>query len=377
MVIRRDAPNALSTIQLGALRAYLRSQGYLYREQWGKYLERFSRKSRGREEDVLVPTEQRISDYDRRLAVALDALSRQLAIAPEVLIRDIVNSNYEILRIKVYEGTQENTIPYDATIDLLRGGFALIDSSAALALAHEHIAIIRGRRPDVVRRYLDDVRVGQTEVGSFVLTLLMPVAVNATGLNLPAQVRDGFGTRVSESFSSSLKAAEEAVRTQRLQSNRTLIENGITANFSGGIARILEAAGNVSISLSQVGVGRALSKRVASDFSSSDVTRLREIEDRLTPRGDSEPFTVTGTVTEFREPRGKTNGSIIINCDIHGEMRQVRTRFERADRAAVVHAIESKADVFLEVDGDLISKGGHFKLERPNYFRTVPRGVLA
>jgi hypothetical protein len=377
MAVRRDIPQSLSSVRISAVRAYLRSNGYIYREHWGKYLDRYSRKARSREDNVLIPTEIGISDYERRLAEALETLARQLERPFSTLLRDVVNSGYEVVRIRVNEGEEESTVAYDTTIDLLRGGFALIDASAVLAVAQERLPIIRGRRPDVVRRYLDEVRVGQTEVGSFVLTLLMPVGVNSAGLDLPASISDGFGTRVSETFSGSLKAAEEAVRAERIQSNRALIERGVTANFSRGIARIIQSAGGVSISLAQLGAGQGISKRVQSRFSPNDYARLCDIEERLTPRGDSEPFTVTGTVTEFHEPRGKSNGSIVVNCLVHGEMRQVRMKFERPDRAAVVQAIESKAHVFLEVDGDLTSKGGHLHLERAGDFRTVPRGPLA
>jgi hypothetical protein len=363
MAFRREIDKSIGDLQLTAIRAFLRANGYTYRERWGGYLERFSRKMRSREENVLIPSQRDISDFERRVAEALDALSRQLEIPYDTLIRNVANSNYEIIRIRVNEGNDQNTIPYDTTMDLLKGGFALIDSSAALTVSHEHLPIIRGRRPDVVRRYLDDVRVGQTEVGSFVLTLLMPMGVDMSGLELPAHLGEGFGSRVSETFASSLTAAEEAVRAPRPLPNRTLINNGVTANFSGGIARMLEAVGDVSIGLSKFAGAQNLSKGQTSRFSSADAEKLRDIEQRLTPKENEEPFTATGT--------------IVVNCDVHGEQRQVRTRFERGDRPTVVHAIEQKAQVFVEIDGYLISKSGHFQLERPTNFRTVPRGPLA
>lgn len=376
MVAKRDQMQ-ISGIQLGALRSFLRNQGYIYREPWGRYLQRFSRKKGGREDNVLVPTQRDISDFERRLLEAFDSLSRQLEITSEAILREVVNSAYEIVRIRVNEGEQESTIPYDTSIDLLRGGFALIDSSAVTAISHETLSIIRGRRPDVVRRYLDDVRVGQTEIGSFVLTLLMPTGIDASDLDLPATVSDSFGARVSETFSSTLQAAEEAVRANGVQSNRSLMQSGITANFSGAVARIVEAAGDVSISLARVGITQSTAKRVSSKFLAEDSEKLRDIEERLTPRGDAEPFTVTGTITEFREPRGKSNGSIVVTCDVHGETRQVRTKFDRANRQIVIQALERKSEVYIEVDGDLLSKSGHFQLENPIGFRTVRRGPLA
>ena len=376
-MVAKRGQSQISGIQLGALRSFLRSRGYVYREPWGRYLQRFSKKKGGREDNVLVPTQRDISDFERRLIEAFDSLSRQLEISSEIILREVINSAYEVVRIRVNEDGHESTIPYDTSIDLLRGGFALIDSAAVSAISHETLSIIRGRRPDIVRRYLDDVRVGQTEVGSFVLTLLMPTGIDANDLDLPTKVSDSFGARVSETFSSTLQAAEEAVRGNGLQSNRALIQSGITANFSGAVARIVEAAGDVSISLAGAGTSQVATKRVVSKFLATDSETLRNIEDRLTPRGGAEPFTITGTITEFREPRGKSSGSIVVTCDVHGETRQVRTKFDRANRQIIIQALERKSEVYVEVDGDLVSKSGHFQLDNPSGFRTVRRGPLA
>ena len=377
MASRRNIQNRVHSVQIGALKAFLNSRGYALREPWGRYLERYSRKRGGREDNVLVPTERKISDFDRRLAEAIDALARQLLLSTDELLREISNSGYEIVKIRVNEGEAESTIPYDTTVDLLKGGFALIDSAAVTAVSHERLSIVRGRRPDVVRRYLDDVRVGQTEVGSFVLTLLMPIGIDASGLDLAPTFVDEFGSRVSRSFSSALQTAEEAVQAKRIVANRTLVENGVTANFSGAIATILESAGSVSIGLTRVGRPKQAAELILSRFAAEDSARLREMETRLKPIGSAEPFTVTGTITEFREPKGRGGGSISVMCDVHGEVRQVRLKFERQDRHVVVHAIERKSDLFLEVDGSLVAKGAQMRLEEPLYFRTVPRGPLA
>jgi hypothetical protein len=205
---------------------------------------------------------------------------------------------------------------------------------------------------------------------------LLPVGVEAGDLDLPEALDETFGSRVAEQFTGALRTAEEAVQGNSIRSSGALSQRGLTANFSGGIAQMLEAAGDVTISLSHRH-GASDPKLLASRFSAADASRFRDIERRLTPTEEEEPFTVTGPITEFREPKGRTNGSIIVATNVHGETRPVRINFRREDRATVVEAIEKKADVFLTVEGYLISKGGHYRLENAEDFRLTRRGSLA
>jgi hypothetical protein len=367
----------LASVKLGSLKAFLRGRGYVLREKWGPLLERYSRKSGSREDNVIIPVKRDIDDFERRLVESLEALSRHLQVTVETIIREVVNAGFETVRIKVNEGDDVATLGYDAAIDLLRGGFTLIDSSAVTAVSHINLPIVRGRRPDVVRKYLDNVRVGQTEVGSFVLTLLMPVSLEGTSLRLPEDVEESFGARVADRFSGALKTAEELTGDVPIRSSQALVENGLTANFSGGIARMLGAAGDLTISVGSLSGRKDRRRGTVAKFAVRDYERMREIERRLTPTARREAFVAVGTVTEFREPRGKASGSITLTCDVHGELRPVRIEFLREHRGTVIEALERKADVFLAVDGELIEASGHYTLESAEGFRLRKQGDLA
>jgi hypothetical protein len=174
-----------------------------------------------------------------------------------------------------------------------------------------------------------------------------------------------------------LKTAEELAGGAPIKSSGALVKNGLTANFSGGIARMLAAAGDLSISVGSSRGRKDDAGGSAARFSADDYDRFKEIERRLTPTQLREPYVAVGSVTEFREPRGKTSGSITLMCDVHGELRPVRVNFLREHRTTVVEAIERKSDVFLEVAGELVSSKGHFRLERAEDFELRKQGDLA
>ena len=368
----RTPSTALEAVELPSARAFLESRGYKFREQWGSYLHRYSRKHGGREENILLPTERDLVDFNRRMLEVIDALSLQLETPPSALLKQIANSGYEVVRIAANPGEQSSTISYDAAIDLLKGGFALIDSSAAVTVADEAVRVVRGRRKDAVRRYLDGVRVGQTEVGSFVLTLLMPLNVE-DAFALPEAVADSFGRKVAQRMASALRATEQVIHKENF-AIRDMIQQGVTANFSGGIARMIEAVGNVSVGIAAAVDNRKAARYPITRFEKANLGTLRELERRLTPKEEREPVTVVGTVTEFREPRSKSSGSILLSAEVYGQERPIRLQFTREQRAIVLEAIERKSDVFLQVSGDLAPKRGHYHLDEARDFELVRRG---
>lgn len=363
-------------IRLESLEDFLLAHRYVFRERWGEYLNRYSRKPYGREESVFVPTTIDIADFSRRSEDLVSTLSIQLKLSPALVLKSIANAGYESIRIIANEGEHSNTLSYDAAIDLLQGGFALIDSSAVLALSDDSPRLIRGRRPDVVRSYLNSVRVGQTEVGSFVLTLLMPIgARNIHETFAAAEDAEIFGSRVALKVSRALEAAHEAV-SGKMALRGDLHLRGLTANFSGGLARMVEAVGNVAVSVEPPKRRKATLRRSLVRFTRNDAVSLRQIQRELTPAEERHPLRIVGTVTEFKEPKGKVSGTIVVSATIFGENRPVRIKYNRNDRETVLKALERKGEFDLEVAGELIRRGGHFVLQDSIEFSLIPKILL-
>lgn len=366
----------LSNVTISALKSYLGQYGYVKREPWGEYLDRFSRKAGAREQNVFVPTIRSIRDYERRVYDALKELAIFREIPVNRIMAEVANYGYEILRIKVNEGRDQPDIPYDTAIDLLQGGFALVDSSAVLSTAGHHSSFIQGRRSELVRRYLDNVRVGQTEVGSFVLTLLLPTAVEAQSLELSENEADSFGANVAGTLSQALKAAERSTRPSQASVDH-LIAKGLTANFSRALSSMLKVAGDLSIGVAHPATVREASKSTIVRFSGSDVGHFARLEQRLKPEADVRRLEVVGTIEELREPSGKSSGTIGLRCSVDGEERSVRIKFTRDQRPVVIEALERKSEVLLAASGLLVEKSGRSILDEASSFRILQRGPLA
>jgi hypothetical protein len=139
---------------------------------------------------------------------------------------------------------------------------------------------------------------------------------------------------------------------------------------------MVEAVGNVSVSVDPTKRIKSQRNPLVIKFQASDSISLRQIERELTPAEARRPLRVTGTVTEFKEPRGKASGTITVAAQVFGEERAVRAKFAREDRDTILDAISRKAEVELAVSGELIDKGGHLTLEMAHDFSIIRRKLL-
>ena len=366
----------LRTIPAEALSSYARALGYVYREDWGKFLGRFSKKRSGSEFEVLIPKTSSISDYERRVyAFVVDISEYEQKSFPEV-IREIANTDYQIVRIVANEGSHENTLSFDAAIDLLRNGMVLIDASATVAVNGPIVGRIRGRRPDVVRRYLDKVRMGQTEVGSFVVNLLMPTMISADELGLPESEAAGMGASVAERFRNALEVASTIGTAKSHVSEEHAMEMGLTANFSDGLIEIIKAADSVSVGVGPHTTSTGRRKAYVRRFKRENVENLQEVSTKLSPIERLNGVDLMGTITSITENSKKSSGHFIIEAKNQFDGRSIRIPFTRRERSTVVDGLKEKSEVQVRIFGDLVDKSGHLKMENVKNIVLEPRGTL-
>lgn len=366
----------LRTIPADSLSRYVRALGYVYREDWGKFLSRYSKKRSGNEYEVLVPKTSDISDYERRVyAFVVDISEYENKSFPEV-IREISNTNYQIVRIVANEGSHENTLSFDSAIDLLTNGMVLIDASATVAVNGPMVGRIRGRRPDAVRKYLNQVRMGQTEVGSFVVNLLMPTMISADELGLPESEAAGMGASVAERFRNALEVASKIGTSGNRVSEEHAMDMGLTANFSDGLVNIIKAAESVSVGVGPHTTSSGRRKAYVRHFERDNLEGLEDFSERLSPIERFSGIDVIGTVTNITEDAKKSSGHFVIEAKTAFEGRSIRVPFTKRERETVFESLKNKAEFQIRVFGDIVDRSGHLRLENLKEVSLEPRGGL-
>lgn len=172
MRVRISDKQALLSISPTQLMAYLRSKG-------ARQVDEFSGKaavwSYG-DEELLVPLATRFADYAARIADILAVLEQKEERSQLQILHDLQYSDFDIIRVKISsEDSKNGSFNLVRSIDFIAKMRELLLAAACAAATYkQHYT---GRKPDKAIRFINNVRFGQTEQGSFILQLLSPVTI--------------------------------------------------------------------------------------------------------------------------------------------------------------------------------------------------------
>lgn len=342
---------------------YLSIAGFRFAEALGDHGAVY-RSSEGKV--IILPRTKKVNDYTRRILVAVEALSRFLSEDKYRVAKSISSIGFDVLKIRTGIGASSSSLDLDEALDTLHSSYNLVDYSAVKATSRSPVAYIKGRRTKKVSSYLDSVRMGQTEPGSFVLTLLLPTS-RETDLAGKGEETISIGQLVSDTLAQSLAYSKE-ILVQGLKPTAK-----IPANFATALAEIVKSSPRVEIGVEQ----RTRNKFDAIRFSREDEEPLREIADFLAPRVETRRTSISGTVVNLAETRGQKYGNFIVEARIAGERKNVKVPYDRGTRKLVIEAYDRKAELTISLEGDLIrSAGGRYSLENPANLRLSARGPL-
>lgn len=360
--------------QIADLRSFLARNGFQAKGDWGSYMERFHLKSKRGSFDVLVPTSDELSDFRLRMRDAIEELSWALDSDAAQLVRAISYSERQLFRVRARPGDLSSSVPYDEGLGIIQNGWKLIKASAVSALAENRKRIIRGRPSTKVDRYMDEVRLGQTESGSFIFNFLLPDYHGLFATN--EGINQGGGDGVAAALVGGINLANEINGTRRVPSQSRMDAIRLSANFCEALYELVDWSGEVELQVATIRPDES----IVSDgilFDKRALPVLEKTAAKLAPEEVADPKTLSGTITRLSEPARKRRGSIDLLTDINGRRRSVRVLFGPDERDTIIRAFKEKDSKLLTVSGFLrTNRNGHLSLDQPRNFETSRRGSL-
>jgi hypothetical protein len=125
-------------------------------------------------EQLIVPLDPRVDDYGRSMADVIERLSKHSGRAPLEVLNDLLIPPSDVLRFVVDEPeARSGSIPLEQSISLLTGAQRALLSSACSVIQPQsfHPRLSRAEAEQLIGA----CRMGQTERGSFTLTIACPV----------------------------------------------------------------------------------------------------------------------------------------------------------------------------------------------------------
>lgn len=346
---------------------YLRASGWVRETEIG---ERASLWVRGdnADADITVPHVRGAVDFPIRIGEVIRTLEMIEKRSQEEILADLLTASSDLIRIRsLAPEAGDGTVQLDAGVRLVEHSRDLIMAAACATVTTK--AYWARRKPAQAVDFIEGVRMGQTERGSYVLTIHCPV---------PPELKTLFPTvspferRVTSTLTSALTsvrdAARQAVETGEIKPFFAAVQSGVSANLCDalvGLGRISPDHGiEISVSWAR---NRPAEQAHSSVSVSSDLLPVIDEAARVfkgtAPQEDVE---IIGFVEKLDRPVGSEIGRVSILAPIEKERRRVLVELGDPEYLEAVRAHGNNLPI--TSSGDLVKEGGFLVLRHVQSF---------
>jgi hypothetical protein len=329
----------------------------------------------GKSADLLLPTDTNLRDFVLRMSEVVRTLA-QVEDRPQIeVLRDLLYVNSDVIRVR-----RPVTVDVAGAI-LFSDGVKLVEKCLSLVTAAAYTAVtpkkvIPARRPLEVQDYLHRVKMGHTEQGSFVLTIISDVSPLLTpgAPNLLELMDEPFPRKVTKTLTDALMATKKATKT--VQSNglevfTTAVAHGVSANFCEAVVGLLKAAGSpgtISIDVTWAAtLPISMEAPKSIEFSYEEISVLIEAARFLRASSPLEGLAITGVITDLHREQNAQDGIVTVFGVVDGVLRRILLPLISADYQVAIEAHREKRGVYFVAD--IIHEGRQYTAINISDFR--------
>ncbi|EHQ36086.1 hypothetical protein [Methanoplanus limicola] len=364
--------NALGPLDL---ELYLKSRGW--NESFimpDKYSVWITRDGNNEEYEITLPLDRTVIDYALRIGELLNTLELAENRSQTEIYNDLKTTSADIIRLKFsLPNSSGGSIPIEKGVEIVNNVWGMMMASACSTI--EPRPIFQARKPNQAVDYMKKVRLGQTEQGSYVVTVLSPVSpeinIKQTKLLNAQNSEDPFERKVILNLSTALAemkyAAERAAVKSSFEYFEDAIEKGVSANLCEAVARLSSYNDQyqdlyVSFSLSRN--RPAIADVVKNVYLSADIMPVLDEVARVfresAPRDD---FEVRGPVIRLERNEGSSAGKITVIAFIDEKPRKIS--FELPDELYHLAVQAHDQEKTIACYGTLVREGRTYFLKNP------------
>ena len=190
---------------------------------------------------VDLPTSRDLRDYKNAMFRAVESIARSAMKSTEHVILELLNPLSDILRIRVQESSaQAGSLFVEDAIKLYENAKKLL-TFAAMDVERPQL-FHSGRPPAGISEFIGQCKFGQTEIGSYVVSVVCPFAfldnsqmVQLTLFSETEECAYSLTRKTINKLISSVNTVKEAIQQGNLEK---ISENNISANFLDALSGI-------------------------------------------------------------------------------------------------------------------------------------------
>ena len=365
-MLDRDALFAVSPV---ALSAYARSAGWVKVDTFGDHSDVYAADGLP---EIILPRTQNLADY----AIVTSQLIEIFARADETdeisLYRVLVTADRDVIRVRA-ASDHDGSVTVNDGINLVAGARDML-LAAACSLQSPRPLYRAGANKEA-SEYMRRVRLGQTEQGSFVVTLLSPVVPPPTQPPLfpdPDLDDAPLERRVTRRLAEALIATRKA--TERIVGGDTAaftdaVDHGASANLCEALAQLVEPFPSLDVSLIWSCTLPQKTLQEVVRFTQDDAPILSEAARSFRNRAPILDGRVCGSVQRLTREESEIDGSIALRVSIDEKIESVTALLNQVDYDLAIQAHQQRKQVVAE--GDLERVGQRWHLQNPRIVKIM------
>jgi hypothetical protein len=372
----RDA-TALSALRPLEIMAYLRSSGWKnVAEQPNHSSTWLYKDAAGEEFEIAVPLNHTFRDFAQRMSDVLSTLEAVEQRSQLEILHDLVVTSADVVRVRLIDrDVADGSVPIEDGAQFFQKAKDMM--LAAACAAAELRAYYPSKKPIQAMKYLQKTRLGQTEQGSFVLTIISRVVPSLAGSDGQLfELEEPFERKVTLTLANALAAvraaAENAASTGTLDSFIASVRKGVSANLCDALVGM--AGGRDSRRDLAIDFTWSRSRPLTTDsttpaktlLSADALPMIEEASRYFKGTSPREEFELRGFVVKLERTENAPTGRVTVLTFFDDKPRKVTAELPEADYHKAVTAHDRQQTVVCF--GTLVRDGRSFRLRDPHDF---------
>lgn len=365
--------NALMELLPTNVSAYLKSRKA---EFVGYYRDRASIWSYSGKQ-LLLPLSTSLDDYAPALARLLKLLEEIESRDQLAIYRDIANSAFDVIRVRnSSDATANGTLSIERSVDFVNYTKEMMSAIACSVATNKRY--YPRKKPNAAEDFMRQLRFGQTEHGSFVLTLLSPVAPDLTleqGTLVDIPEDEPYERKVVPSLQTALEALNEA--GQKASQNDTLnpflegADKYLSANLCDAVVGLHETAENGFV---EVRVSFALNRKRHYEsrpvvFRKDYIPYFKEASKQIKAIEPLPDQIIRGPIIAVRREEGASGVITIQDISSGKSGRRVQVTLPDDEYAKAVDAHRDRG--LIELTGTVKKEGSIYRVPDPDNIKII------
>ena len=350
---------ALRSVTPGGLAAYAGSAGWAKVEPYGDVADVWQGEGLP---EIVLPRTNLLGDYASVVSRVIEIFAERSGKDEIAVLKDLLEADHDVVRVRAMGDATNGSIALDSGVGMVSQARDMV-LAAARATVGPPQPVYRGRVNKRATAFMEGVRLGQTEHGSFVVSLMAPVApttVSALDASRLWGEQEPFSRRVVlrlvEALQASRRAADRWESGSPRQDLEGAVSSGVSANLCDAVLGLIESTNRFEVRVAWATNGGAHLPAEPIEFSELDRQPLNTIAEILRTSGPRLNTPFIATVHRLTRDQPARDGAAVFKTPIHGRMHSVQAVLDKKNYYVAIRAHETGSHVIVEGDLEKIDK---------------------